>query len=97
MREEPRRLTLNVQHGDERGEDLGFGPFHHVLVGLQDALQDEGEGRQDVGGRGHHAGRAERETLVRDRGREGGREGGRIGRLNELSRQERRVQTFSTA
>lgn len=68
-----------MQHRDERGEDFGFGPLHHVLVGLQDALQDEGEGRQDVGGRRHHAGRAKRETFVR--------EGGRVGRLNELSRQ----------
>lgn len=62
------RLTLDVQHGDECREDLCFGPLHHVLVRLQDTLQDEGEGRQDVRGRRHHAGSAQRETSVRGGG-----------------------------
>lgn len=40
--------SLNLQHRNECGEDFGFGPFHQLLVSLQDTLQDKGEGRQDV-------------------------------------------------
>lgn len=61
----PTRLTvesLNLQHRNERGEDFGFGPFHHLLVSLQDALQDEGEGGQDVRSCCDHTGDTNREV-----------------------------------
>lgn len=49
-------LTLNLQDRNECREDFGFGSFHHLLVRLQDTLQYQGQGRQDVGSCCHHTG-----------------------------------------
>ncbi len=48
--------SLNLQHRNECREDFGFGPLHHLLVCLQDTLQDQGEGGQDVRSCCYHAG-----------------------------------------
>lgn len=39
---------LHLQHSDERGEHLGLGLFHELLVCLQHALQDLCQGRKDL-------------------------------------------------
>lgn len=46
--------SLYLQCRDEGREHLGLGTLHQLLVGLQDTLQDQREGGQDVRGRGHH-------------------------------------------
>lgn len=34
MRKRCASHTLDLQHGDERRQDFGFGPVHHLLVDL---------------------------------------------------------------
>jgi len=58
---------LDLEHGNESREDLGFGSLHHLLVRLQDALQDQGEGRQDVRRRRDHTADRKREDRVHQR------------------------------
>lgn len=59
--------SLNLQHRNECREDFGFGPLHQLLVSLQDALQDEGEGRQDVRSCRYHTGDGKRSVYKRQR------------------------------
>lgn len=62
--------SLNLQHRNECREDFGFGPLHHLLISLQDTLQDQGEGRQDVRSCCYHAedGKRAVTVFIRDEG-----------------------------